>query len=180
MERPRRQGGGILRIPFGILLIGAWLFWSARAHPEIGLAGLALAIGVAWIFRRTHPREDRAADSPSTKRPILARIAIWIRFLPFFAWLAIRAGLNVAQLALSPSSDFWPGIVRIKGGLPHRTATTLFAHLITLTPGTLTLDYDETEDDLYIHWIDVADYAGDNLDREVSGGMRPWIRRMFE
>ena len=171
-------------LPAGVLLVAAWLLASARDRPALIAAGTLLALLVGFLFRRMLPppgaHDFGARREPAGLRSRLRRAAWTLAFLPRFAWLVFRSGLNIARLVLRPNLDFWPGIVRIKGGLPNRRATTVFAHLITLTPGTVAVDYNEETDDLYVHWIDVAGADGDDLDRQASGGMRPWVRRMFE
>lgn len=52
------------------------------------------------------------------------------------------------------------------------SGTALFANLLTLTPGTLTIDYDEDDDALYVHWIDVTGYGEADFDRRVTSGLR--------
>lgn len=169
------------RIPLGVIFITLWLLASARPRPDLIVFGVALAAAVGWLFRRELPLREEAPCHARAAPGVRLRQTGWVlAFLPKFVWLVFRSGLHIARLALRPSLDFWPGIVRIKGGLPSRRATTLFAHLITLTPGTVAVDYDEEHDDLYVHWIDVAEEEGDDLDRQASGGMRPWVRRMFE
>ncbi len=180
-ERPPRGGLPTGGVPAGTLLVAAWLLASARDRPRLLVAGLLLALLAGVLFRRLLP--PPAEPRPRARAGLLTRLrrAAWtLAFLPRFGVLVLRSGLHIARLALKRDLDFWPGIVRIKGGLPHRRATTVFAHLITLTPGTVAMDYNEETDDLYVHWIDVGAAEGDDLDRQAGGSMRPWVRRMFE
>ena len=169
-------------IPIGIAFVAVWLMASAYTRPGLVLLGIALAGAVGILFRREIPvRTEPVCDVRRDLRGWARRGAVFIGFLPRFAWLVVRSGVHIARLALRPSLDFWPGIVRIKADMPDRRATTLLSHLITLTPGTVAVDYNEETDDLYVHWIDVAEsQEGESLDDRVSGGMRPWIRRLFE
>ncbi len=169
-------------IPVGISFVAVWLLASAYTRPGLVLLGIALAVAVGILFRREIPvQTGHVCNVRRDLRGWVRRGAAFIGFLPRFAWLVARSGIHIARLALRPSLDFWPGIVRIKANMPNRRATTLLAHLITLTPGTVAVDYNEETDDLYVHWIDVAESEeGESLDDRVSGGMRPWIRRLFE
>lgn len=162
--------------PAGVLFVGAWLLASAHTRPGLVLAGMLLALLVSFLFRRVLPPRLSSGHRHSLR--IRLRRAAWtVCFVPRFAWLVFRSGLHIARLALKADPDFWPGIVRVQGGLRNRPATALFAHLITLTPGTVAMDYDEEADELYVHLIDVASGDGD-VDLQAGGAMRPWVRRM--
>ena len=166
-------------VPFGVIFVSLWLLASAWPRPGLVVLGIALAGAVGWFFRRELPAPEGQVRTVRRSRWLWRFIWVLV-FLPRFGWTVFRSGLHIARLALRPSLDFWPGILRIKGDLPDRRAITLFAHLITLTPGTVAVDYDEEHDDLYVHWIDVAEEEGDDLDRQASGGMRPWVRRIVQ
>ncbi|MFW5686230.1 MAG: Na+/H+ antiporter subunit E, partial [Spirochaetota bacterium] len=108
----------------------------------------------------------------------LRRLAWVLVFVPVYLWKVLLSGFGMAFLALKPSIDFWPGIVRVEGKLNTVSGTALFANLLTLTPGTLTIDYDEDDDALYVHWIDVTGYGEADFDRRVTSGLRVWMKRI--
>ncbi len=171
-------------LPLSIL--GAWLLLFLELSSPVFVTGLASAILGAWLLHRLL-RDPRLYGAAEPYRPaplpgpvtILRRLCLLVLFLPVFIAKVLAAGANIAYLALAPSMDFWPGIVRIKGGQPDLDHTSLLAALITLTPGTLTIDYDEKGDDLYVHWIDVEAYGEADMDRRVTSGLRPWVRRLL-
>jgi multicomponent Na+:H+ antiporter subunit E len=85
-----------------------------------------------------------------------------LRLVGFLLWFAKEvavANLRVARQALTPGLDLDAAIVRV----PTRCRTTrelvLFANCITLTPGTITLEADETDRVLFVHGMFVADRA---------------------
>ena len=175
-----------LWLPMGI--VAAWLLLFVDLSLAIFATGLVCAaLGTIWM-RRLFAHADWLPEStpggtllPAT-RPgtALRRLFYLVIFIPVFIVKVLASGANIAQLALAPSMDFWPGIVKIKGKLSGIDQTTLLAYLITLTPGTLTLDYDAEQDDLYVHWIDVAGYGDADMDdRVTSGGLRDWVRRLL-
>jgi multicomponent Na+:H+ antiporter subunit E len=63
--------------------------------------------------------------------------------------------------------------------------TLMLANSITLTPGTLTVDIDEETNDLYVHFINLADEtkAREFLEAEEVFGLfncPAWVRRIAE
>lgn len=165
----------------GIPLLGLWLLFSVDAsRVSLFLGALISCVTIIFFSRFSiikYPHGSRKKKFFLIS--VVLKIFFFIVFLPLFFWKVVRSGLYIAFLALKPSMDFWPGIVKIKGNLPNLTAITALANLITLTPGTLTMDYDEKSDDLYVHCIDVTEYGGEGIDEAITAGMRPWVRRIF-
>jgi multicomponent Na+:H+ antiporter subunit E len=59
----------------------------------------------------------------------------------------------------------------------------MLANSITLTPGTLSVDIDENNNDLYVHWINVDKKAIQKKPvdcKYVCGNFPKWIRRIAE
>lgn len=104
----------------------------------------------------------------------------WILFLayvigPFFYAMA-KANIDVAIRVITGKIN--PGIVKISPGLKSDAAITFLANSITLTPGTLSVDIDETNNDLYIHWINVTNLKPSIED--ICGTFPDWARRIAE
>lgn len=100
---------------------------------------------------------------------------IYYIFVPFFTAMA-KANIDVATRVITGKIN--PGIVKIKTGLKKDMALTFLANSITLTPGTLSVDVDEAENELYVHWIDVQNVSPDPKD--VCGDFPEWARRIVE
>ncbi len=156
-------------------LLTVWLVLAGNLRASTVIAGIVLCGAAVVIFANLATehavRSDRGA-------PQVARRLLWaLLFMPVFLGKVLLSGLTMAFLALKPSIDFWPGIVRVHGGFRSLVTTAIFANAMTLTPGTLTVDYDEENDDLYVHWIDVTGYEED-FDHRVTSGMRVWMERL--
>lgn len=65
--------------------------------------------------------------------------------------------LRVARLVLSPRMHFTPACFRFPLTLTGDRQISLLANLITLTPGTLTVDVTEDRSALIVHAIDCRD-----------------------
>ncbi|NLL62185.1 MAG: cation:proton antiporter [Candidatus Atribacteria bacterium] len=104
----------------------------------------------------------------------------WALFLYYliavFLPALVTANLDVAYRVITGKIN--PGIVKISPQLESDAAITLLANSITLTPGTLSVDIDGNNNDLYIHWINVT-----NLNpsvEDICGTFCAWARRIAE
>lgn len=169
------------------VLTAVWVVLTGTLAPGFLITGVVvsavavllcreLILGDSWLGHREDLRPLEATDRGLL--PMVRRLGWRAAFVPGFLWKVLQSGLYMALLALRPSVDFWPGIVRVRGGLRTTTGTTLFANLLTLTPGTMTIDYDQEEDVLYLHWIDVTGYGEEDFDTRVTSGLRRWMERM--
>lgn len=87
----------------------------------------------------------------------LKRLIYSVEFISFYAWEVILSNLKVAWDVVTPTHHMKPAIVSIP--LDDLTERQIFvlANLITMTPGTLSLDVSADRQQLYIH----AMYAED-------------------
>lgn len=165
-----------------LLLMSSWLLFTTSLSPGSVTLGLVVSVGAMLIFRRALQGQwIKSRKSAGTKRNRfhLMPYLDFVRFIPFFIGKILVSGLQITRLAFTPGVSFWPGIVKIKTDLPRLSAKTALATTITLTPGTLAIDYDQESDYLFIHWIDVSEYHSLSVDEQVTSGLRPWMRRIF-
>jgi multicomponent Na+:H+ antiporter subunit E len=87
----------------------------------------------------------------------LERLRRWFVFLLFFHWELTIASLRVVYDILTPRHRMRPAIIAVPLDLRTDSEITLLANLITLTPGTLSLDISPEKDILYIHAMYVDD-----------------------
>ncbi|MEM7696161.1 MAG: Na+/H+ antiporter subunit E [Pseudomonadota bacterium] len=69
----------------------------------------------------------------------------------------VKSSVNVAVIVLSPGRKLRPAIVAYPLDVTTNAEITLLANLITLTPGTLSMDVSDDRKTLYVHAIDVDD-----------------------
>ncbi|HIB36667.1 Na+/H+ antiporter subunit E [Mesonia sp.] len=80
-----------------------------------------------------------------------------IAFVFFFLWELLKANLQVAYDVVTPKFYMTPGIVRVPLEAETNLEITLLANLITLTPGTLSLDVSDDRKVLYVHAMYLKD-----------------------
>lgn len=76
-------------------------------------------------------------------------------FMLFFLKELTLANLRVTRQAMGPRLTARPGIVAIPLDAAKGVEITLLANMITLTPGTLSVDVSDDRKTLYVHAIDV-------------------------
>jgi multicomponent Na+:H+ antiporter subunit E len=73
-------------------------------------------------------------------------------FLAWFAKESLRGGIDVARRALHPRLPLAPGFIDHPWRLAHTPARVLMANLVSLLPGTLTVEFRDSG--LRVHVID--------------------------
>lgn len=99
----------------------------------------------------------------------------FVGFSLFFAKELIVSSAKVALDVVKPLPLMRPGVIGIPLDAETDLEITLLANLISLTPGTLSLDVSPDRKTLFIHAMYVAD--PDDLRREIKDGME---RRLLE
>ena len=132
-----------------------WLFIRGvepAPAPVAGaiVTGLALGLPIAFLFRRFYAAET---DLESLLRS-LPYAAV---YLGLFLKELITANVDVAYRVLAPSMPIKPDVIEVPLRVETDGAITTIANSITLTPGTLTMDYDEDRNSLYVHAIAAFD-----------------------
>jgi len=79
----------------------------------------------------------------------------WLSLIGLFVRELILSAIKVAWLAVQPKMRLRPAIVAYPLTVTTDAQITLLANLITLTPGTLSVDVSDDRRTLYIHAIDV-------------------------
>ena len=155
----------------GSALFLVWLATTGRFDLPSALLGLivsAAVVALTWptFFAGAHDFSTRGRPWPQI-RPL--RLLLYP--LSFLVEL-LSATWGVALLALRPTMDLRPAIVRFESSLHNKTALVLLANQVTLTPGTLTIDADVSDHSLFVHVLDLGE--------EGTGGVHDDIRALEE
>lgn len=107
----------------------------------------------------------------------LIRLAHLLEFIGFFHWQLLLANLRLAREVLGPVSRLHPGVVAIPLDLTGDGEVTVLSNIVTLTPGTLSLDASSDDKVLYVHVANISDV--EDVRREIKHGFERRIRRVF-
>jgi len=157
------------------LTVGGGNFLGYWSVEEI-MMGLLLSVLVGIIGRNYLCK----SGNYRMLNPLRWLLIIVYALGPFFIAMA-RANLDVAYRVIT--GKIRPGIVKIDPRLKRDFSITFLANSITLTPGTLSVDVDEENNYLYVHWINIPmgeekkEFA--DIDK-VCGSFPAWARRVAE
>lgn len=98
----------------------------------------------------------------------------------FFVWELVRASLRVAWQVIMPPQRLHPGIIAVPLELKSAAGITVFANMLSLVPGTLSLDLSPEHDILYVHVMHIpaadADAMRSQLRRQIERRVRSLLR----
>lgn len=98
----------------------------------------------------------------------------FVRFIGFFIRELVVSNLRVAHDVLTPTHHMRPAVIAVPLDAKTDGEITILANLITLTPGTLSLDVSSDRSVLYIHVMYLDDEA------EVQAGIKHLESRLLE
>lgn len=131
-----------------VILALGWVLLNNRLDPVTLAGGLILGVLIPAATTRFWPGA-----------PAVARPGAWLRLLGRLLADILTANLSVAAIILRPGYRPRSAVVAypltVRGAVP----VTLLSSIISLTPGTVTVDVDRGRRRLLIHCLDLADEA---------------------
>ncbi|HEV7276106.1 MAG TPA: Na+/H+ antiporter subunit E [Devosiaceae bacterium] len=96
-----------------------------------------------------------------------------------FAYELVMSAVKVAVLVLRPDMrrTLTPGIIAFPLAVKSDAEITILANLVTLTPGTLSVDVSEDRQHLYIHVLDMKDR--EEVVRGIAEGFEHRVAEVF-
>lgn len=82
------------------------------------------------------------------------RIEAGLVFVPWFTYQVFSASLDVAKIVLNPRYRIESAVVRVPVQTRDKRLITVIGCLLTLTPGTLALDYRSRSGEMFVHVLD--------------------------
>ena len=131
-----------------LLLSLIWIAITGTFSFENFLFGYVLSFFLLWL-----------TASNRWENKYFNRVPKLVAFGFFFLYELIKANIEVAYDVVTPRHFMKPGIVKIPLDAKTDLEITLLANLISLTPGTLSLDVSDDKKVLYVHGMYVNDKA---------------------
>lgn len=165
--------------------IFTFIFWVLFVIQDINplnldlqeiIAGIIVSLIIGYFTSTLFVKEDGLWIFKK------GRLFKLIAYIPFYLIELIKANIEVAKRTFSKELDINPGIVKIKTDLKSEYGLAMLANSITLTPGTITMDiYEEDEENyLYIHCIDVSSEDLVEAGEAIKGGFEKRIKGVFK
>lgn len=159
-----------------ILFFFAILVWMGLTWPpdlQHFLVGVLVASFVAFMIG------DMFVQRPHVFKNV--RRYLWfLYYVPVFIWECFKANVDVAYRVGHPDMPIKPGIVKVKTILKSETGLTFLANSVTLTPGTLSVDVDQKNGFLYVHWINVKDKDIEGATKFIVQRFERILKEIFE
>jgi multicomponent Na+:H+ antiporter subunit E len=155
-----------------VAIIGFAVIWAAITGVFTltnVILGALIGAWALWVVR----------ERMSASRTFL-RLWRAISLLGLFIFEIVLSAVRVAMVVVSPRLDraLHPAIVAFPLTLTSDVQITMLANMITLTPGTLSVDVSEDRKTLYVHAIAVA--SRQSLIGPIARGFERKIIELFE
>jgi multicomponent Na+:H+ antiporter subunit E len=129
-----------------LLLTVIWMALTGRFELLNFLFGFVLSFFILWLISRK-----------SDDKKYFERLPKMISFIFYFLKELILANMQVAYDVITPRFYMKPGIVQYPLDAKTDLEITLLANLLTLTPGSLSLDVSHDKKVLYLHAMYIHD-----------------------
>lgn len=151
---------------FGLNLVLALLWAAAVGSVDSAhlVVGFVVGYGVLWLVRPLLGSPTYFAKVPQT-----------IHFVAYFLWELTLSSVRVAWDVVTPKDYRRPGVVGVPLDAKTDVEITILALLVTLTPGSLTLDVSTDCSTLYVHSMFADD--PEDVRRDIKQGFE---RRVLE
>lgn len=130
-----------------ILLSMIWIALTGSLVIANFVFGFVLSFLIMWVVK----------SSDADQKKYFVVIPRIISFVFFFLYELIKANIQVAYDVITPKFYMTPGIVSVPLDAQTDIEITLLANIISLTPGTLSLDVSDDRKVLYVHSMYIKD-----------------------
>lgn len=132
------------QILVNIIIAVTWTFLQNSFTITNFLFGYMIGIIILFIIRRFLMFD-------------LYLVRVWaiVKLIMLFIMELVKANIDVVKIVLHPKLNNQSGIIALETRLETDIEITLLAALISLTPGTVSMDFSEDNKTIYIHSIDV-------------------------
>ena len=145
-----------------IILTFIWVALTGNFAFANYLFGFILSFSLLWLIT------SGTGDAKYFK--ILPKV---ITFFFFFLYELVKANLQVAYEVMTPNYNMTPGIVKVPLDVKSNLEITFLANLISLTPGTLSLDVSDDKKVLYVHSMYIT--SKESFIRSIKDGFEKRI-----
>lgn len=152
---------------WNLVLAVVWAFATGQLTVSNLLIGLVLGYWVLFFTRRGEEG-----------RTYFTRVARVVKFLFFYLGQLLMSNLRVAYDVVTPHNYMRPGVIAVPLDVKTDAEIVLLANLITLTPGTLSLDLSPDRKTLYVH-VMYIDEDDEQARRQIKEGLETRVLELL-
>lgn len=151
-----------------VITLAINMMYGDAISMEIYITIFFATIIFGWLISFTYARKA------------FFQVIYLVELIVYFLWQLIKASSIVAYEVITPVHNMHPGIIAVPLDLKTDLEITLFSSMVTLTPGTLSLDVSVDKSHLFVHamYIDEGDTAA--LVNELKNGFERRVSRILE
>lgn len=150
-----------------VVLAVAWMALTASVNLSGLLVGFVIGYAALWLIQPL-------IGTSSYFRRVIA----WIRLVVMFHYELVVSSIDVAIDVLTPRHRANPAIIEVPLDVKSDLGVLLVTNLISLTPGTLSLDVSDDRKTLFVHAMFADD--PDALCHQLKSGMETWVINAVE
>ena len=152
-------------LALNIIFTLVWAGLLGEISAATFASGFAVSYGVLYWITRGRPGHDA----------YFGRLPRLAAFVVYYLWEMVKSNAIIAYDVLTPTHHMKPGVIGITLDARTDLEITVLANLITMTPGTLSLDVSPDRGTLYVHAMYIND--PEQLRREIKANLE---RRVLE
>lgn len=155
------------------------LIWMAL-QGTFSIGNALLGVFFAWaILQISAPLLSGSAPSRRWQEGVRPLSRLWrvVVLLAVFVKELVVSAVEVARYTVQPTLQIRPAIVEYPLDVQTDREITALANLISLTPGTLSLDVSPDRTHLYVHAITVESEDGAEVIADIKGSLEKHVGR---
>lgn len=150
-------------LSINLVLAVVWVALSGSFSIATLLVGFVVGYFTLWAMQPLFPSSRYCS-----------KLLGLLHLAAFFLWELLVSSLKVAWSVFTPLRHSRPGVISVPLDVTSDTEITVLGNLISLTPGSLSLDVSEDRKHLVVHAMFIDD--SDDFRREVKKGMEHRVR----
>lgn len=146
-----------------LFLTAAWLFFTNSVSTLNVVGGFVLSFGVLWLLQ----------PLMGGRSTYFLQVWYWLKLIVMFMYELVVSSIAVLIDIFTPNHRAQPAIIDMPLDVKSDVGILLVTNLISLTPGTLSLDVSEDRSTLRVHAMFADD--PDAVCRQLKDGMEKWV-----
>jgi multicomponent Na+:H+ antiporter subunit E len=146
-----------------LVLAAAWAMLFGTFTPLTIVSGFVVGYGVLWLLQ---PLVGRRSS-------YFLRVWYWLKLVVLFLYELLLSSIEVLWEVVTPSHISRPAIIDMPLDVKSDAGILLVTNLISLTPGTLSIDVSEDRRTLRLHAMFAEDPEA--VRRQLKSGMEKWV-----